>query len=246
MENEKFDKLDEYYRYVSENLEKLYNTQIAKINEAADLIFEAINNGGRFLVTGTGHSHMFAEEFYVRAGGFAQVYPILPSEFLLHEHPLKSTEVERVEKYAKVIMKLYKISSKDVLVIASNSGRNGMIVELAKLSKECGAKVIAFTNPNRFANEKSRHSSGKYLYEYADVMIDNCAGIGDASFEVQEAGCCMGATSTIAGAFVAQTLSILLAKKFYKNGMKPPVFKSSNIEGGDEWNRELFEKFYGV
>jgi uncharacterized phosphosugar-binding protein len=50
---------------------------------------------------------MFAEELFVRAGGFGQVYPILPSEFQLHEHPLKSTEVERVEENANVIMKIY-------------------------------------------------------------------------------------------------------------------------------------------
>ncbi|WP_218781292.1 hypothetical protein [Bacillus sp. EB106-08-02-XG196] len=59
-------------------------------------------------------------------------------------------------------------------------------------------------------------------------------------------GCCMGATSTISAAFVTQTLSILLAKKFYQNGLNPPIFKSSNIEGGDEWNRKLITKFYGV
>lgn len=237
--------IEEYYQHVAVNLEKLYSTQIEKMDSAADCIFNTIQNDGRFLVTGTGHSHMFAEEFYVRAGGFAQVTAILPSEFLLHEHPLKSTEVERVEEYAKVIMKIYKISKNDVLVIASNSGKNGMVVELARLAQKCGSKVIAFTNPSH-PEEGSRHSSGKYLCDFSDIVIDNCAGPGDASFFVEEAGTGMGATTTISGAFVAQMISILLAKKYNQVGKKPPVFKSSNVSGGDDWNRELFSKYYGV
>lgn len=238
--------MENYYQYVTANLEKLYTTQIEKIDEAATCIFEALQNGGRFLVTGSGHSHMFAEEFYVRAGGFAQVSPILPNEFFLHDHPLKSTVIERLEAYAKVIFDLYKINSKDVLVIASNSGRNGMTVELAKMAQECGVKVIAFTNPNHLAGSKSRHSSGKYLGDFSHVVIDSCTGPGDAAFFVEEANTGMGATSTMAGAFVAQTISILLAKKYHQAGLKPPVFKSSNVDGGDEWNKELFAKYYGV
>ena len=238
--------LDKYYEYVVRNLNELCKTQSTNLEDAANMIFDALRNSGRFLVTGTGHSHMFAEEFYVRAGGFAHVNPILPGEFLLHEHPLKSTEVERIEQYAGVIMRLYKISSKDVLVIASNSGRNGMTVELARLAKESGTKVIAFTNPRRPGGEKSRHSSGKYLYEYADIVIDSCTAPGDAGFRVPGLELCMGATSTIIGAFVAQTISILLAQKFNDNNMIPPVFKSSNIEEGDEWNEKLFAQYYGI
>jgi uncharacterized phosphosugar-binding protein len=238
--------MENFYKYVTGNLEKLYRTQMEKIDEAATCIFEALQNGGRFLVTGSGHSHMFAEEFYVRAGGFAQVSPILPNELLLHDHPLKSTIIERLEAYAKVIVDLYTINSKDVLVIASNSGRNGMSVELAKMAQECGTKVIAFTNPYHPEGSTSRHSSGKYLCDFSDVVIDNCTGPGDAAFFVEEANTGMGATSTMTGAFVAQTISILLAKKYKQAGMQPPVFKSSNVDGGDEWNKELFARFYGV
>jgi uncharacterized phosphosugar-binding protein len=63
-----------------------------------------------------------------------------------------------------------------------------MIVDLARLVKKCGTKVIALTNPSRPGDEKSRHSSGKYLYEFSDIVIDNCTGIGDAAYEVPEAG----------------------------------------------------------
>ncbi|MDF3002423.1 MAG: uncharacterized protein K0Q48_2542 [Bacillota bacterium] len=238
--------LNQYYEAVVRNLETVFKTQSSNLSAAADLIFEALQNGGRFLVTGTGHSHMFAEEFYARAGGFAQVTPILPGEFMLHEHPLKSTEVERIEAYAGVIMKLYKISAGDVLIIASNSGRNGLTVELARLAGESGANVIAFTNPRRPAFETSRHSSRKYLHEYADLVIDSGTEPGDAAVLIPGIELPMGATSTIIGAYVAQSISILLAEKYHENHLIPPVFKSSNIEEGDEWNRKLFAQYCGV
>lgn len=236
----------DFHSYITNKIEKLYSTQIDNLNAAADLITNSIINDGKFYVTGTGHSHMIAEEFYTRAGGFANVYPILPSEFMLHEHPLKSTAVERVAEYAEVIMHIYKIKQGDVVLIASNSGRNGMIVELAKLVREKGAQVIALTNPRKPENEKSRHPSGKYLYQYADVVIDNCTGTGDADYFVKEAGTCMGAVSTITGAYAAQFISIILAKKLSLKGIIPSVFKSSNMDGGDEWNKRLFERYYGV
>lgn len=238
--------IKQFYEAVIKNLEEVCETQEASLGAAAELIFEALQNGGRFLVTGTGHSHMFAEEFYTRAGGLAPVTPILPSEFMLHEHPQKSTEIERLEDYAGVIMKLYQINSKDVLVIASNSGRNGMTVELARLAGEAGAKVVAFTSLRRPDGEKSRHSSGKYLNEFADVVINSCTEPGDAALVIPGLEVRMGATSTMIGAYVAQCISILLAEKFHKNNLIPPVFKSSNIEEGDEWNAKLFAQHFGI
>jgi uncharacterized phosphosugar-binding protein len=30
-----------------------------------------------------------------------------------------------------------------------------------------------------------------------------------------------------------------------KAGIEPPVFKSSNVDGGDEHNNRMFDKYYG-
>ena len=240
------DVLLNYYDFLMNIFQKVKMTQFPNIEKAAEMIFQALKAGGRFLVTGTGHSHMIAEEFYARAGGFAQVCPILPTEFMLHEHPLKSTEVERISEYAEVIMKLYKIKAQDVIMIVSNSGRNGMIVELSRLAKEAGTKVIALTNIKHSKSELSRHPSGKRLYDFADIVIDNCGEHGDAAFQFEGLETPMGATSTAVGAFIAQAVSILLAKKFIDNNMEAPVFKSSNVDGGDEWNNILFSKYYNL
>lgn len=33
--------------------------------------------------------------------------------------------------------------------------------------------------------------------------------------------------------------------KLVKEGIEPPIFKSSNVDGGDEHNHAMFEKYYG-
>lgn len=236
----------DFYAYACGALARFHEQQEGVVSEAARLIAHRLSDGGRFLVTGTGHSHMLAEELYTRAGGLACVTPILPSEFQLFEHPLKSTEVERLEAYAAVVMRLYAVSGQDALLIASNSGRNGMTVELARQARRKGAVVVAFTGMRRTEGERSRHSGGLFLKDEADVVIDTCTPPGDAGFYVEEAGAHMGALSTFVGVYMAQLLAIGIARALSQSGTKPPVFKSSNIDGGDEWNHALFQRYLGV
>lgn len=235
---------DRFYNHVERTLRQVYETQRGAIFSAARMICAALDRGGRFLVTGTGHSHMLAEEFYVRAGGLACVTPILPPEFMLHEHPLKSTAVERVPEYAHVILSLYGVKEQDVLFIASNSGRNGLIVELALGAKARGAAVIALTARAGMAGQPSRHASGLHLADAADLVIDNCGAEGDAACELTPGGARMGATSTIAGAFIVQQIALAAACGLRSAGKEPPVFLSSNVDGADAENSTLFAHWY--
>lgn len=237
---------DEFYAHVTQQLDALQRTQREAVKEAANVIYAALKAGHRFFVTGTGHSHMMAEEFYTRAGGLASVIPILPTEFLLHEHPLKSTVVERQASYAPVIFEVYGLQAGDVLLIASNSGRNGLPVELAMEAKERGLKVIAITSVQGGAGQSSRHPSGKKLCDVADVVLDNCSVEGDACCTIDDGGQRMGALSTITGAYLVQQLGMAVAAAALVDGQQPPVFLSSNIDGGDDVNRELFRHFYHV
>ena len=80
-------------------------------------------------------------------------------------------------------------------MVVSNSGRNAVPVEMCLEAKNIGAKVIAMTNMRHSSSCESRHSSGKKMYEIADVTIDNCGEIGDASFEIEGLDSKIGPTS---------------------------------------------------
>lgn len=234
-----------YFAHVQQKLQEVLDHELSNIEKAADFVVESCKKGGKFYVFGSGHSHMIAEELYLRAGGLALVHAILPPELMLHEMPNKSTYLERVEGYAKALVELYHVEEKDTLMVISNSGRNAVPVEMCLESKKKGASVIAMTSMKHSSSCTSRHSSGKKMYEIADVTIDNRGEIGDAAFPIEGLDSCIGPTSDAVGITIAQALVCEVVDKLVKAGIEPPIFKSSNVDGGDAHNNRMFDTYYG-
>jgi uncharacterized phosphosugar-binding protein len=101
------------------------------------------------------------------------------------------------------------------------------------------------TSMKHSAGCTSRHSSGKKMYEIADVTIDNCADKGDACFPIEGLDTGIGPTSSITGITIAQALVCQVVDNLVKMGIEPPVFKSSNADGGDAHNNRIFDTYYG-
>lgn len=232
-----------FFTYTWEVLKKIETTQQAPIDAAGEAVADAFANGHKVFATGSGHSHTFAEELYGRAGGLAFIIPMLTSELTLVEHPTKSTYIERLPGYAGILFELYGCDKGDVLLIASNSGRNAYTVEMALLAKEKGCTVVAVTNLTHSSQSTSRHSSGKLLKDIADIVIDNCGGLGDAAYHVAGVEETMAPTSSIANAVIAQAFSVKVAEVLHEKGIEVPVFCSANVDGGFQKNVELFKKY---
>ena len=234
-----------YFAHAQNKLQQVLEHELPNIKIAADYVTESCKNGGKFYVFGSGHSHMIAEELYLRAGGLALVHGILPPELMLHEMANKSTYLERVEGYSQALVELYRVEARDTVMVISNSGRNAVPVEMCLAAKAKGAKVIAMTSMQHSANCTSRHSSGKKMYEIADVTIDNWGEPGDAAFPIEGLDSTIGPTSSITGITIAQALVCQVVDNLVKEGIEPPVFKSSNVDGGDEHNNRMIDKYYG-
>lgn len=222
---------------------QIWKTQKETLEEAGKMIACAHMEGHRFLVSGSGHSHTVAEEFYGRAGGLAFTVPMITIELTLMEHATKSSYLERLEGYAKILADLYHVEEGDVVLIASNSGRNAYPVELALEAKARGAKVIAITNVDHSSKTTSRHSSGKKLMDIADLVIDNCGVAGDSALTLEGLDTKMCPTSSMANAFIVQAISVATAQTMLEEGIKPPVFVSLNVDGNASKNEEYFKKY---
>src|SRR5205085_8126865 len=122
----------------------------------------------------TGHSHLLAEEIFYRAGGLARACPILDTRLMLHENAIQATYDEREEGYGATILDRYPVAAGDVLVVASNSGRNSVPIDLALEAQRRGLRTVAITNLAHSRAWPSRHNSGKTLAEVADLTLDNC------------------------------------------------------------------------
>jgi uncharacterized phosphosugar-binding protein len=204
-------------------------TQVGPIRVAAGLVVEALNAGRVFWVFGTGHSHVLAEELYGRAGGLADVRAVLEPGLMLHEGLQKSSLLERLPGLADVILEINEIAAGDVVLIASNSGRNAVPVEFALGVRKRGALVIALTSMAHSTSTTSRAPGGQRLFETADVVIDNCGVPGDAIITVPGSPEPTGATSTMIGAMLVQALTVEIVTRLAESGQTPNVLRSLNV-----------------
>ena len=219
--------------------------EMDKILQAAELLADAVAQDGIVYTFGTGHSHVVAEDVAYRAGGLVPVDAILEAALTGHEKVRQSEFMERVEGVAKVIMDYYRPTSRDAMVIISNSGRNAAPVEMAMEACQRGMPVIAITSLAHSQGTTSRHSSGKKLYELASVVIDNHCIKGDAMIRMEGLPMPVGAGSGIAGLFILHTVIVQTIQTLLDRGIQPPVFMSGNLDGADLVNIPLRDRYKG-
>ncbi len=235
----------EYLENLSRILDEIKEKQLSSIEKAAEAFAVALENDNSIFLFGTGHSHMLAEELFYRAGGLVKIQPVFEEELMLHISASKSTEFERLEGYAQKLFDDYSMKKDDVIIIISNSGRNGVCVDMAQLAKENELTVIALTNLNHSKSMASRHPSGKKLYEFADIVLDNMGCVGDASVYFPEINRNAAPTSTSAGAAMLNAIVTGCIEKMLEDGYVPEVFSSSNVDGGDAVNEAFLQKYRG-
>lgn len=235
--------LESYNDFIQTNMAKVFSENREAIEQAAQLLFEADTKGHRIYTFGTGHSHMVGQDSYGRAGGFAKIYPILEVELTLATHPVKSTYIERTIEYADVLENMYDVQAGDVVIATSNSGRNKLVIEYISRLKEKGVKVIVITSLKHSKTIESRHPSGKRLFELGDVVLDNFAPYGDAGVAIDELTR-MGPISTMSGCFLSHSVIGRFVEMLRQQGLEAPVFRSSNMDGADEYNRKLFDTYF--
>lgn len=233
----------EYIENVKNIIDKIASEGEAAIESTAQFFSRTLIEGKQIYLFGTGHSHMLAEELFYRAGGLVKIQPLLVEPLMLHVSASESTEAERVEGYAQKLYEEYSMGEGDTVVIISNSGRNGVVVDMALLCKERGLNVIALTNLKHTFAGDSRHKSGKRLCEIADVVLDNFGCVGDASIEVEGIEGKICPTSTVAGALILNAVVARAVEICVQQGFCPEHFASSNIDGGDEINNAFVEKY---
>jgi uncharacterized phosphosugar-binding protein len=212
-------------------LERIREEQSANIELAGRIVAGTIARGGIVHTFGTGHSHLIAEEIFFRAGGIAAVNPILNERLIFLKGALESTRAEREAGLAQILIEREIVTDGDAAIIISNSGRNAAPVEMALEMKARGAAVVAITNLEQSRAADSRHSSGKKLFELADVAIDNCVPPGDATAEVDGLGSRTGASSTVAGAAIAHSIVIEALGEMLRRGESVEVLPSANVAG---------------
>lgn len=227
-----------------QTIQQVLEQESENIYQSAVLIAENISQGGVLHVYGAGHSSLFSQELCYRAGGLVPVNPISDINYtLMGGPPSKSSRLERLEGYVELLMDGYDMRPDEVMIVMSQSGRNPGPVEAAIYAKQKKLKVVAVTSLQQSQAQTSRHSSGKRLFELADVVINSHVPFGDAAVEVAPGQPKVSPISTIVGATILQGMVAQVVGFIYEKGGALPVWVSSNVDDGDDHNQAMANKF---
>ncbi|MBQ6947941.1 MAG: sugar isomerase domain-containing protein [Clostridia bacterium] len=228
--------MSEYLSAIVNNLQRIETEESAALASAARLVADTIKKDGLIFVFGCGHSHLPGLDAFYRAGGLANVSPLLDTDLMLHNGAAKSSRMEKMNGIAPEIFRRYTPDKNDMMFVFSASGKNAVPVEMAKAAQAAGIPTVAVSSSAYF-------EKGGCLQQYADVHIDCKIPYGDACIAVGEAK--MGGLSTSASCFILNSCLIDGARLALREGVKPPVYLSGNIEGGRDHNVVLEELYLG-
>lgn len=228
--------MSEYLHKIIACLEQIENEERERIDAVSRLVADTIKNGGLIFTFGCGHSHLPGLDAFYRAGGLANVSPMLDTDLMLHNGAAKSSRMEKMSGIASEVFRRYTPNTNDIIFIFSASGKNQVPVEMAQEAKKAGVKSVGISS-------LAYVEKGGRLHENVDIAIDCKVPYGDASMEVGEIK--MGGLSTYASCFILNTCLINGAKIALKEGVKPPVYISGNVEGGREHNVALENLYMG-
>ena len=236
--------ISEYYKVLSETLEKAFETQKDALRAGAELLKEATLTGHNIFGFGCSHACLPILELYYRTGGMATINPVRAPGLCLDVDPATMTSrMERMRDYGKVIVDAQPIGAGDVIIVHSVSGRNNVSTDVALRAKEKGAKVIVLTNMEMSKSVTSRHPDGLKLYEVGDIVIDNCGCVGDASITIPGVPEKVAPTSTAVAAALLNAMMAEAVNLITQAGAVAPVFISANVDGGDEHNKKMLEAY---
>ena len=211
----------QYYNEILDNLTNVFENEEEAIDEAIDLLTNGILNKNSIFIFGASHAGILTQEMFYRAGGLILINPIFANETLVNNSPISMTsDMETLEGYGKVVCKHIPFKKDDILILHSVSGRNNITIDLAIEAKKIGVKLIGITNLEYSKSVKSRHESGKNLYELVDIVIDNHGEIGDACCKIEGIEQKVGPSSTVVGATILNTIVVEVCKKLSKKGLK--------------------------
>lgn len=225
---------EKYFDLVLKLVADIEASEADNIRKAARLVADSLISNNWVYTFGSGHSQLLAMEVHSRAGG---LYPVV------HLPDPMNGRAEKVEGFGPVLVEGINFKEGETIFVISNSGRNPEPIEIAMTAKSAGVKVIVLSSMAHSKSIKSRHSSGKMLYELGDVVIDTHTPAGDTSIPYENSPVKSGAMSTITGAVIMNAVMVEAIQYMLDAGVEPPVLLSSNIDGSDEHNQRLMDKF---
>ncbi len=200
-----------------------------------------------YIFGGGGHTTLVMQELFWRAGGLANLCPMI--DFAIH--PVTPAYMylshERMHGVGNAVVDYYGVDKGDLVLVFHSYGFNAPTIDCAMEAQKRGAEVVGVSsldwNKNIPKDFPIRHKSGNHLSDVSDVFINNYVPYGDAVIKVENFDTPITGISSIIDFYIAHRLEMECVKNCVARGIEPPVWSSANIPGGDSKNKALREKY---
>lgn len=224
---------------VRAHLSRVAEHNASAVDKVADLLLACVRADGLVLTAGAGHSLAAVAETFYRAGGLACVRPLFHPDLLPMNGAVSSTKAERRTGLAAQVLGPEPLAEHDVLVVFSTSGVNPYPVELAAQVRGAGRAVVAVTSGPASAVAPRRSDST--LAEQAGIVLDTLVPPGDSTYPPNAP--VAAPISTVANAFLWNLVLVRLIDVAAAGNVTLPLWRSSNVPGGDEANAGLMARY---
>ena len=239
---------DDYLDKCTQIIQKI-KAQQTEIRQAAQWFAETILSGRMVHVFGSGHSRIMVEEMWPRYGSFPGFNPIVELSLTYHNNVVgangqrQAMFLENVTGLAERILRNYGLTPVDTALIISSSGCNIVPIELAEGFQQRKIKVVAVVTKEHLQGSKSKRGDGKKLTDFADLVLDTGAPLGDSMITIENLATPVSPGSTVGGIMIINTIKAELAKLLTEAGQPPKVLTAGAV-AGEAKAKELFESAY--
>jgi uncharacterized phosphosugar-binding protein len=223
--------------------------QQSTIQKAADLFAATILAGRMVHLFGSGHSRILVEEMWPRYGSFPGFNPIVELSLTFHNNVVgtngqrQAMFLENVPGLAARILRNFGLSAQDTALVASSSGCNIVPIEIAQEFRARNVKVVAIISREHSEASQTKHPSGKKLQDFADLVLDTGAPIGDAMLKIENLETPVAPGSTVGGCLLVNSIKAEVAARLTQAGHPPKVLTASALIGAERATA-LFESAY--
>lgn len=219
------------------------------IQQASDWFADTILKGQMVHLFASGHSRIMVEEMWPRYGSFPGFNPIVELSLTFHTSVVgangqrQAMFLENVSGFAARILRNFNLKEGDSALVISSSGCNVVPIEIAEEFQKRGIKVVALISEQHSVASTSRHQDGKKLQDFADLVLDTGAPVGDAMVEIEGLETPVSPGSTVGGCLIVNAIKAEIAERLTRAGQPPKVLTSAALVGSDRAS-ELFESAY--
>lgn len=233
----------------SRRLVETVEAQLPEIRMAARLFADTILAGRMVHLFGSGHSRILVEEMWPRYGSFPGFNPIVELSLSFHNMVVgangqrQAMFLENVSGLAARILRNYDLSPIDTALVASSSGCNIVPIEMAEEFRRRRVRVVAIISKQHSEKSQSKRADGKKLQDFAEIVLDTGAPVGDAMVRIPGLETPVSPGSTVGGCLLVNAIKAEVADRLTRAG-KPPLVLTAGAVVGTEKATQLFEGAY--